>query len=495
MRLLRSEWTKFRTVPGWVAALAHAVLAIVGLGLGPSRTGSCGTHGPASECTPPVGPDGVPVTDTYTFVHRTLSGDGSVTVRVADLTGVLPVPPAGLTDERGERDGVALWAKAGLMLTTGTAPGSAYAAVMVTGAHGVRMQWDYTHDVAGPSGPAAPRWLRLTRAGDTVTGQSSMDGTQWTVVATVHMGGLPGTAQAGVFVTSPQVAKSVTMLGMTGDWSAPSRATATFERVATDGRWVGQWHGEEIGMGTGTVVPQGVDGTFTVTGSGDVAPLPDGAAGLGVTVTQTLVGTFAGLIVVIVVGVLMVTAEYRRGMVRVTLAATPGRVRVLGAKAVVLAGVAFAVGALAAGIVLAFGPDTLRANGVYVHPATVATQVRLVAGTGALLALSAVLALGIGTLLRRGATAVTVAVVVIVLPYLLMLAVLPPGAAAWVLRLTPAAGFAVQQSAVRYPQVDNVYSATEGYFPLAPWAGLGVLALWAAAAFTAAAIRLRRGDA
>jgi hypothetical protein len=41
------------------------------------------------------------------------------------------------------------------------------------------MQDDYIHDVAGLSGtvsPSAPRWLRLTRAGDTVTGYDSLDG-------------------------------------------------------------------------------------------------------------------------------------------------------------------------------------------------------------------------------------------------------------------------------------------------------------------------------
>ena len=40
--------------------------------------------------------------------------------------------------------------------------------MMVTGRHGVRMQYDYTQDLAGRPGAvsaASPRWLRLTRAG------------------------------------------------------------------------------------------------------------------------------------------------------------------------------------------------------------------------------------------------------------------------------------------------------------------------------------------
>ena len=55
--------------------------------------------------------------------------------------------------------------------------------MMVTGGHGVRMQYDYTHDIAGQAGQASaasPRWLRLTRSGDTITGYESADGTHWT---------------------------------------------------------------------------------------------------------------------------------------------------------------------------------------------------------------------------------------------------------------------------------------------------------------------------
>ena len=56
------------------------------------------------------------------------------------------------------------WAKAGLILSAATKPGSPYAAVMLTGAHGVRMQYDYTHDIAGPAAASdSPRWLRLSR--------------------------------------------------------------------------------------------------------------------------------------------------------------------------------------------------------------------------------------------------------------------------------------------------------------------------------------------
>ena len=50
---------------------------------------------------------------------------------------------------------------------------------------------------------ASPRWLRLTRSGDTLTGYESADGTHWTEVGTARLAGLPATVQVGLFVASP----------------------------------------------------------------------------------------------------------------------------------------------------------------------------------------------------------------------------------------------------------------------------------------------------
>ena len=506
-QLLRAEWTKFRTVPGWVVALLAGAALIVGLGLGPSMTGSCGQHGTDSECVPILGPDGREVSDTFYFVHQSLTGDGSITVRVSSLTGLLPGRPSGgnPADDRPYehlRAGVAPWSKAGLILKDGTRPGSTYAAMMVTGEHGTRMQYGYTHDIAGPAGTVG--WLRLTRTGDTVTGAESGDGTHWTTVGTAHLAGLPSTVQVGLFATSPQYAETVSAsFILTGDASGPTRATATFDHLDGQGTWHGPsptWTGDQIG-GAVNMPPfqrgefhQNGD-AFTVSGSGDIAPSVSGAAGVGTTVTQTLVGTFIGLILVIVVGAMFITAEYRRGLIRTTLAASPRRGRILAAKAIVIGTVTYVVGLVAAAVVVTLGQGVLRANGVYVQAAPALTELRLIAGTAALLAVAAVLAVALGALLRRSAVAVTTVIVVIVLPYLLAISVLPLGAAQWLLRITPAAAFAIQQSAVRYPQVDNIYSPVDGYFPLAPWTGFGVLCAWTVLALAAATIQFRRRDA
>jgi ABC-type transport system involved in multi-copper enzyme maturation permease subunit len=236
-----------------------------------------------------------------------------------------------------------------------------------------------------------------------------------------------------------------------------------------------------------------------VTGSGDIAPVvPGQAGGEDLTATTFLVGTFAGLIALIVVAAMFITAEYRRGLIRTTLTASPRRGRVLAAKAIVIGSVAFVAGLVAAAAAVIFGTQLARGR-VYVFPVSGLTELRMVAGTAALIAVVAVLALAVGTMLRRSAAAVTVVIVLIVLPYLLgVVSVLPAGAADWVLRITPAAAFAVQQAVPQYPQVTALYSpggSGGGYFPLAPWAGFAVLCGWAAVAVAVALVLLRRRDA
>jgi uncharacterized membrane protein len=83
----------------------------------------------------------------------------------------------------------------------------------------------------------------------------------------------------------------------------------------------------------------------------------------------------------------------------------------------------------------------------------------------------------------------------VVLPYILGTSeMLPLGAAQWVLRVTPAAGFAIEQSIPRYAHVAADYAPPD-YFPLSPWAGFAVLCGYAAAALAVAFVVLRRRDA
>jgi hypothetical protein len=166
------------------------------------------------------------------------------------------------------------------------------------------------------------------------------------------------------------------------------------------------------------------------------------------------------------------------------------------AKAVVIGAVAFLAGLVAAAVVVPAGTRILRANGISVIPVSTATGVRVVVGVAALVAVSAIWALGLGALLRRTWAASLVAILTIVVPYLLaVVPVLPDEMARWLLRLTPAAGFAVQQAIRHYPQVTGHYAPSAGYFPLAWGAGFAVLCGYAAAAFGLAATRSRRTTA
>jgi ABC-type transport system involved in multi-copper enzyme maturation permease subunit len=487
-QLLRAEWTKFRTVRGWVAGMAAAALMVV---LFAVLAGiSSNQHGRPAV---PVGPGGEPVTDSFYFVHRPLAGNGSITVSVSALRANSP---------RDLEPTTVPWAKAGLIIKASTRQGSPYAAIMVTSSHGVRMQYNYVHDTAGIPGSvsaASPRWLRLDRSGGAVTGYDSADGTHWTKVGTVHVAGLGPAVQGGLFVASPD---SVQGIG-----TDTSVATAAFGNLGTQGSWPGgNWTGGQVGAGSpgssghpafdpGTFTESG--GTFTVTGTGDIAPaVRESLGGAGV-IGDILFGAFPALITVIVLGTLFITAEYRDDMIRVTLAASPRRGQVLAAKAIVLGVVTFAAGLAGAVVAVPVGERLARANGVYLFPVTLATQLRVEAGTAALLTAASVLALAVGTIFRRSAGAVTAVIAAIVLPYLLVAQIpfLPASVTGWLTRVTPAAAFAVQQTVVPYPQVTSNYTPYNGYYPLAPWAGLAVLAGHALLALTVAAVLLRRRDA
>jgi ABC-type transport system involved in multi-copper enzyme maturation permease subunit len=483
LRLLHAEWTKFQTVRGWALAGPAAALMVV---LVAALAGVSSDQRDRPDV--PIGPAGGPVTDQFFFVHRPLTGDGSITVSVSALQSSLQTGRADL------QPGTVPWAKAGLIIKDGTRQGSPYAAIMVTGSHGVRMQDDYVNDTAGRPGaasPAAPRWLRLERSGDAITGSDSTDGTHWTTVGTVHLAGVGSTVLGGLFVASPD---HVRFPG-----SEPTVTTAVFGDLATRGGWVGdRWVGDQVGPGShpaGSVTGSG--DVRTVTGSGDIAPAVRAALGGAGTVAEILTGTFPAMVTVIVVGALSITTEYRDDLVRVTLAAAPRRARVLAAKAIVLGTVTFAAGLVGAAVAIPVGEHLARANGVYLFPVTPAEQLRIELGTAALLAATAILALAVGTLFRRSAGAVTTVTLAVVLPYLLVAQIpfVPAEVTGWLTRATPAAAFAVQRTLVPYPQVDSLYTAYNGYYPLAPWAGFAVLAGYAAVSLAAAAVVLNRRDA
>ena len=515
-QVLHAEWTKFRSVRGWVIGMILAVLVTAGLGVLIAKTAvpscsvqnSSGQHGPVQHgaaCGQPIytrGPGGELVQDEFYFVRQPLAGNGSITVRVTSLAGL------GAEEINGRLAGSLLvpWSKAGIIIKDGTSQGSAYAAMTATGGHGVRMQWNYTQDTPGLPGAvsaAGPRWLKLTRSGDTITGYDSADGTHWTRVGTIALAGLRSTVQAGLFVTSPRLMTYSSSLGVGNVSNNPTEATAVFDHVSRTGTWpAGGWTGDDIGAGD-NVTGQApgyhqAAGRFTVTGSGDIAPLIAGATndGPNITVRDYLLGTFAGLIAVAVVAAMFMTAEYRRGLIRTTLAASPHRGRVLAAKAIVIGSAAFVAGLAAAAGAVLIAMHIARSSGTDVYPEPWPTELRIIAGTAALIAVAAIFTLAIATIVRRSATAILIAIVTVVIPFVLSAPPgIPVGLTNWLLRVTPAAAFALQQPAPQYYQVQANYMPSSGYFPLAPWTGFAVLCGWTVIALAAAAYLLLRRDA
>jgi ABC-type transport system involved in multi-copper enzyme maturation permease subunit len=490
VQLLHAEWTKFRTVRAWVTGMVAAALMVVLVAL-LAGISSDQNSSPAV----PIGPGGEPVTDSFYLVHQPLTGNGSITVSVSALRSSIATGPAEL------RPGIVPWAKAGLIIKDSTGQGSPYAAIMVTGSHGVRMQHNYVNDTAGLPGPvsaASARWLRLDRSGETVTGYASTDGTHWTKVGHTQVSGLGSTVQGGLFVASPP---SVQGMG-----TVPSVSTATFGDLRTQGSWAGgNWTGGQVGAESPSFAgyPEnfsgsftGSDARFTVTGAGDIAPAVRDSLPTGGHLRDILTGTFAALIAVIVVGALFITEEYRNKMIHLTLAARPRRSRVLVAKAIVLWAVTFVAGLVGAILATPLGERLARANGVYIFPVSSSTELRVELGTAALLATASVLALSVGAIFRRSAGAVTTVIVAIVLPYILIaIPFLPASVTKGLATATPGAAFAVQQTLVPYDQVASNYTPYYGYYPLAPWAGFAVLAGYAVASLAVAAVLLNRRDA
>jgi ABC-2 type transport system permease protein len=204
----------------------------------------------------------------------------------------------------------------------------------------------------------------------------------------------------------------------------------------------------------------------------------------------SLTGIYAGQAVIAIVAVLAVTSEYSSGMIRLTLAATPRRATVLAAKAAVLTGpvlvaaTAAVLGSLLAGRLILPGHGIGPAHGYPDLSLASGPVLRAAGGSVLYLALIALLSLGIAAAVRDGAAAIGI---VLGLLYLFPVLGLAAGSSTWhrhLEQLAPmTAGLAIQSTT-------DLQS-----LPINPWAGLGVLACWAAAALLAGGTLLRLRDA
>jgi ABC-2 type transport system permease protein len=212
---------------------------------------------------------------------------------------------------------------------------------------------------------------------------------------------------------------------------------------------------------------------------------------------RSLIGIFLGQLIFGVLGVLVMSAEYGTGTIRATLSAVPRRPIVLAAKVLVFGAVAvvvsevlafsaFAVGQALLSAKHAVGTSTAlaqRANHLGIKiphnlqgalstgSASLAQAgvLRAVVGAGLYLAVLGLLALGLATIIRHTAGAISAfAVVVLVLP--LIVQALPTSISNAVARYLPANIGLVMFSTDGIPdRIEHAFS---------PWTGFALLVLY-----------------
>lgn len=195
----------------------------------------------------------------------------------------------------------------------------------------------------------------------------------------------------------------------------------------------------------------------------------------------SLTGVFISQLIIGVLGVMVMSAEYGTGTIRATLSATPRRPGVLVAKAAVFGFVALVVSMVTAFLSFFVGQALLTAPAVH---ATLSSPnaLREVVGTGIYLFLIGLFALSLATLIRHTAGAISTFVgILLVLPTVLQ--ALPNSLQHDIIKFTPARiGVAV-------------LSRGEHQSAFSPWVGLAVLAGYTAALLIISGVKFAKRDA
>jgi len=197
---------------------------------------------------------------------------------------------------------------------------------------------------------------------------------------------------------------------------------------------------------------------------------PAKSAFMGVALGQAVVGVLA---------VATVSGEYGTGMIRTTLTAMPRRLTVLAAKGFVVTTLTITAGTAAIAGAVAVGHHFLPGLSLSDGPI-----LRAAVGSVLYLGLVALFSVGVAALVRESATAVGVVLALLYLTPLVVSLVSDPDWRDRLEKLSPmTAGLSIQATVNLDTQ------------PIGPWQGLGVLALWAAAALLAGGTALRLRDA
>ncbi|MFM7243875.1 MAG: fibronectin type III domain-containing protein [Planctomycetaceae bacterium] len=159
--------------------------------------------------------------DAFRYTSQPLVGDGSITARVATL------------------ESTAGWAKIGVMIRESSAANAKHAMMVVSPSNSVAMQYRSTTggsstNIAGPTGKAAPYWVRMVRTGNVLTGSVSPDGTTWTQVGSVTIS-MASSVLVGLSANSNSTTllNKSTFTNVTVSNNAPTVGTAAVASPAT----------------------------------------------------------------------------------------------------------------------------------------------------------------------------------------------------------------------------------------------------------------------
>jgi ABC-2 type transport system permease protein len=184
-------------------------------------------------------------------------------------------------------------------------------------------------------------------------------------------------------------------------------------------------------------------------------------------------------VIVAVLAVLAVTGEYGSGQARLSLLALPTRLPWLAAKALVLATLSFLIGVIGSTISLGL-PAVILAGSEILYAPEPGAVIGLALRSGTYLAAIALLATGTAAVLRH--------VVAALIAALGLLIVVPPVLSS-IPGIREAADYTPTQAGRR------LISDLSTIAQLDPWAGFGVLVLWAVGALVVAGVLLRARDA
>jgi ABC-type transport system involved in multi-copper enzyme maturation permease subunit len=260
-------------------------------------------------------------------------------------------------------------------------------------------------------------------------------------------------------------------------------------------------------IGALLVLSVGLAAAIGAGASSDLHNNPGDKIGFDATQTSLAFFFYLGQLIIAVLGAMTITSEYSTGMIRTSLTAMPRRGNVFLSKLLVFSGVALVVSMVTSFLAFFIGQAVLSGTGVSAslfhsttvpvggqvspHSVNVTNSVVItpghvltaIIGTGLLVTMAAVIAFGLGAIIRHTAGAIASAVgLLFVLPIIIQL--LPHTWRFDIIRFIPTSA-------------GDVLSATVGDHPhlWSAWPQFAVTVIWAAVLVGAGAYLFRKRDA